>query len=128
MRPVSRLQSEIQINTNRFTDPRNNDEVAFNVQIYRALTTYQFTNRFLFRNIAEYNSLDQTIDLNFLFTYRINAGTVFYIGYDDHYQQADLIEGDDLDGDDEYDQLFFTSQQKQTNRAIFLKFQYLFRL
>ena len=127
LRPISRLQSEIRISTNRFTDPRNNDEVAFDVKIFRALTTYQFTNRFLFRNITEYNTHDETVDLNFLFTYRINAGTVFYIGYDDHYQQADLIEGDDLDGDDEADQLFFTTERRQTNRAVFLKFQYLFR-
>ena len=127
LRPISRLQSEIRISTNRFTDPRNNDEVAFDVKIFRALTTYQFTNRFLFRNIAEYNTHDETVDLNFLFTYRINAGTVFYIGYDDHYQQADFIEGDDLDGDDEADQLFFTTERRQTNRAVFLKFQYLFR-
>ena len=52
---------------------------------------------------------------------------VFYVGYDDHYQQADLIEGEDLDGDDESDQLFFTTERRQTNRAVFLKFQYLFR-
>ena len=63
----------------------------FDVQIYRALTTYQFSNRLLFRNISEYNTLDGTLDLNFLLTYRVNAGTVFYAGYDDHYQQADLI-------------------------------------
>lgn len=127
LRPISRLRSEIRINTTRFTDPRDNDAVAFDVNIFRALTTYQFTNRFLFRNITEYNTLDETVDLNFLFTYRINAGTVFYVGYDDHYQQADLIEGEDLDGDDESDQLFFTTERRQTNRAVFLKFQYLFR-
>ena len=127
LRPISRLQSEIRINTTRFTEPRNDHAVAFHVKIFRALTTYQFTNRFLFRNISEYNTFDETVDLNFLFTYRINAGTVFYIGYDDHYQQGDLIEGSDLNTDGTADQLFFTSARRQTNRAAFLKIQYLFR-
>ena len=54
------------------------------VSCFRALSTYQFTERFLFRNISEYNTFDKTLGLNFLFTYRVNAGTVFYIGYDDH--------------------------------------------
>jgi len=126
VRPVSRLQSQINIDTRRFTDPRNNNKEIFNVKIWRALTTYQFTNRFLFRNISEYNTLDKILDLNVLFTYRVNAGTVFYIGYDDHHQQADLIEGI-LDGDNESNQFFFTSERQRTNRAIFLKFQYLFR-
>ena len=126
LRPISRLQSQININTSRFTDPRNNDEEVFDVKIIRALTTYQFTDRFLFRNISEYNTFDKALGLNFLFTYRVNAGTVFYIGYDDHHQQADLIEGD-LDGDDLADQLFQTTELRRTNRAVFLKFQYLFR-
>ena len=125
LRPFSRLQSEINIDTNRFSDPLNDKDI-FNVKIFRALTTYQFTQRFVFRNISEYNSLDETVDLNFLFIYRVNAGTVFYVGYDDHYQQADLIESD-FDVDDIGSRLFFTTDLRRTNRAVFLKFQYLFR-
>ena len=58
--------------------------------------------------------------------YRINAGAVFYLGYDDHYQQADLIEGD-RDGDGIDDQLFLSDELRRTNRAIFVKLQYLLR-
>ena len=58
--------------------------------------------------------------------YRINAGAVFYLGYDDHYQQADLIEGD-RDGDGIDDQLFLSDELRRTNRAIFVKPQYLLR-
>ena len=50
----------------------------FDVKIFRALTTYQFTDRFLLRNITEYNTFDKTLGLNFLVTYRVNSGTVFY--------------------------------------------------
>ena len=96
----------------------------FDVKILRTLNTYQFTDRLLFRNIAEYNSFDRKINLNVLFTYRVNAGTVFYIG-DDRYQQADRIERD-TNGDG-LDDRFFFSTDLSTNPAIFTKLQYLFR-
>ena len=98
----------------------------FDVKIFRALSTYQFTERLLFRNISEYNTFDKTLGLNLLVTYRVNAGTVFYVGFDDHHQQADLIERD-RDGDGIPDRLFHTTERQRTNRAVFLKFQYLFR-
>ena len=56
----------------------------------------------------------------------MNAGTVLYVGYDDHYRQADLIEGD-INGDDIDEQLFFENDLRRTNRALFAKVQYLFR-
>jgi hypothetical protein len=117
LRFVSRLRSEIQLTTNRFTDPRNNDALVFDVKIARAFTTYQFTDRLLLRNITEYNSFNETFGMNFLVTYRINAGTVFHVGYDDRYRQGDRInEG-----------VFPTTAMQRTNRAIFTKLQYLFR-
>ena len=127
LRPIPRLRSEIRINTSRFTDTRNDaDALVFDVKIFRALTTYQFTDRFLFRNITEYNSFDKTVGLNFLLTYRVNSGTAFYIGYDDRYQQGDRIDGD-LDGDGIAERLFQSTDLQRTNKAIFMKFQYLFR-
>ena len=126
LRPLSRLQSDVQINTRRFTDTYGGSGQVFDVKIYRALSTFQFTERFLIRNIAEYDTWEKTLALNLLFTYRVNAGTVFYAGYDDHYQQADLIERD-RDGDGIADYLFTTTDRRRTNRAVFLKLQYLFR-
>ena len=61
-----------------------------------------------------------------LATFRINAGTVFFLGYDDHYQQADFIVGDG-DGDGFEEQLFYRGELQRTNRAIFVKLQYLLR-
>jgi len=118
LRPASRFQSRINIGTSRLVDPRNADELVFDVKIYRVLTTYQMTDRLLFRNIAEYNTYQRTVGLNVLGTYRVNAGTVFYIGYDDHYQQGNL-----------YDDELFPEELtlRQTNRAFFTKLQYLFR-
>lgn len=129
-RPASRLNSEIRVTTSRFTDPhrsfieglndgeRAEDGEIFDVKIFRTLTTYQFTDRLLFRNIAEVNTFDETLGLNFLMTYRVNSGTAFYVGYDDHYRQRAQFD----------EQVNLTaSGYQQTNRAIFTKFQYLFR-
>ena len=127
-RPVSRFQTQVNLNTSRLVDPRNDDALVFDVTIVRALSTYQFTDRLALRNIAEFNTLQRTTGLNMLVSYRVNAGTVFYIGYDDRYRQADRIIGDDLDGDGIDDYLFpSVTTLQRTNRAFFTKFQYLFR-
>jgi hypothetical protein len=125
LKPHSRLQTNINLNGSRLTDPRDNSEV-FDVKILRARTDVQFSNRLALRNIVEFNSLDETFDFNVLLNYRINAGTVFYVGYDDHYRQEDLIFGD-RDGDGVDDQLFTSDSFRQTNRAVFVKLQYLLR-
>ena len=126
LRPLSRLRSQINITTSRFTDPRNGDRKVFSVEIFRVLTTYQFTDRLLFRNISEYNTFDKALGLNFLFTYRVNAGTAFYVGYEDRYQQADLIE-EGTDFSSVADRLFRSDRFTRTNQAVFMKLQYLFR-
>ena len=132
VRPVSRFQSQINLNTSRLIDPRVDpsvgDPLVFDVTIVRALSTYQFTDRLAYRNIVEFNTLQRTAGLNMLVSYRVNSGTVFYIGYDDRYRQADRILGEDFDGDGISDYLFpsITTMQR-TNRAFFTKFQYLFR-
>jgi hypothetical protein len=116
LRPISRLQSLITADTSRFTDLRSGTEV-FNIQILRATTTYQFTDRLLVRNILESDSFDRKFGGNLLVTYRVNAGTVFFIGYDDRYRQGDRIDS----------HVFPGTRYERTNRAIFSKLQYLFR-
>ncbi len=117
LRPVPQLVSRLSVDTTRFTDPRLGNAEVFNVRIFRGLTTYQFTSRLLVRNITEYNTFNKTLAVNALATYRINAGTVFFVGYDDHYQQGDRID----------ENSFPTTKLQRTNRAIFTKLQYLFR-
>ena len=120
LQPVSRFQANLNVSSSRLVDPRTFDEV-FNVKIFRAFSTFQFTERLLLRNIMEYNTFDRTLGANLLLTYRVNSGTVFFIGYDDRYQQSDLI----LDDND--DPLYFTTDFERTNRAFFMKMSYLFR-
>ena len=116
LRPFSRLQSNISANLSRLVDPRTDAEV-FDVKIFRTETTYQFTERLLLRNIMEYNTFDRRLDANLLVTYRVNSGTVFFVGYDDHYEQGNRIDP----------VLFPTNEFRQTKRAFFTKFSYLFR-
>jgi hypothetical protein len=104
------------MNTTRFTDLRTDAQV-FDVKIFYAQTTYQFADRLLVRNILEHNTLSKTVGVNVLGTYRVNAGTVFFIGYDDRYRHSHLIRPT----------LFADDQYRRTNRAFFTKLQYLFR-
>ena len=119
-RPVSRFQMNLNVSTSRLVDPSTLEEV-FDVKIFRNFATFQFTDRLLFRNILEFNTFDRTLGANFLLTYRVNSGTVFYVGYDDRYQQGHLLFNDDDDP------LYFTTDFQRTNRAFFMKMSYLFR-
>jgi hypothetical protein len=90
------------------------------VKIVRSTTTYQFTPRLLIRNIFELNTgqgSNHTTFENILVTYRVNSGTVFYVGYDDRYRQGNALNST----------VFQDPAYQRTNRAVFTKIQYLFR-
>jgi hypothetical protein len=120
LRPFARLQSLVTADSSRLTDTRSGNLEVFNIQIIRALTTYQLSERLLVRNISQFNTFSDRLDVNLLFTYRVNAGTVFFFGYDDHYQQREQFE-------QRGDELLLSKALQQTNYAIFTKLQFLFR-
>ena len=115
-RPVPRFQSDFSVAASRFRDALQHRQ-EFDVKILRSLSTYQFTERLLVRNITEHNTLDKTFGQNLLLTYRVNAGTVFYLGFDTRYRHGDQINAT----------LFPQDTYMRTNRAVFTKLQYLFR-
>ncbi len=118
-RPYSRLQSVLKLDGNKFRDPVNHAQ-EFNVKIMRSTTTYQFTDRLLIRNITELNSglgSNHTLFENILLTYRVNSGTVFFLGYDDRYKDGTAVNS----------AIFSDPTYQRTNRAFFTKIQYLFR-
>lgn len=117
LKPYSRLQSEINLTTSSFRNVTT-DTSEFAIKIYRLLTTYQFTERLLLRNIVDYNNYDRTLGGNLLLTYRVNSGTALYVGYDDRYRSAYKISSTLYPGDEDY---------TRTSRAIFAKLQILFR-
>ena len=116
LRPTSRLRAELRAIFSRFVDPASDAEI-FDVQIYRWRATYQFTDRLLVPHILEHNTLSGTLGNNLLLTYRINAGTVAFLGYEDRYQQGFQI-----------DEGFFPATHlERTNRAFFTKISHFFR-
>jgi hypothetical protein len=117
LRPFSRLQSELTLTTSSFTNVQTSAS-EFAIRIYRMLTTYQFTRRLLVRNIVDYNTYDRTLGGNLLLTYRVNAGTALYVGYDDRLRAAYTFNSTLYPGDTDY---------TRTSRAIFAKLQVLFR-
>ena len=121
IRPAPRFTSQLNLVTSRFFDVRaGRDREVFNVRVLRALSTFTFTDRLLLRNITEFDSFRGTRGTNLLLTYRINALTVFYFGYDDHFRQEDAI--------DVHDPRYFEPTAfRRTNRALFTKLRVLFR-
>jgi hypothetical protein len=115
-RPTPRFETGLTANVTRLVDPRERAEV-FDVRLYRARTTYQFTPRLLVRNILEYDSWEDTLGVNLLLTYRINAGTVVFLGVDDRLQEGTNINRD----------FFDTHALTRTRRAFFFKVSYHFR-
>ena len=114
--PTSRLNSRFDLDTARFSD-MHTGELVFDVKILRAFTTYQFTDRLLVRNILEHNTGNGKVGINLLFTYRVNAGTAFYVGYDDRLQEGIYLDRE----------RFYNRDLQRQQRAFFTKLQYLFR-
>jgi TolB-like protein len=114
--PTSRLNSRFSLDTARFSD-MHTGALVFDVKILRAFTTYQFTDRLLVRNILEHNTGNGKVGINLLFTYRVNAGTAFYIGYDDRLQEGIYLDRE----------RFYNRDLQRQQRAFFTKLQYLFR-
>ena len=114
--PTSRLNTQFRLDTARFSDMDTGD-LVFDVKILRTFTTYQFTDRLLVRNILEHNTGNGKVGINLLFTYRVNAGTAFYIGYDDRLQEGIFLDRE----------RFYNHDLQRQRRAFFTKLQYLFR-
>ena len=116
LRPTSRLSTQFSLDTARFTDARTG-ALEFDVKLLRTYTTYQFTDRLLVRNILEHDTGNGKVGVNLLVTYRVNAGTVFYAGFDDRLQQGIYLDREQFDNRD----------LQRHQRAFFTKLQYLFR-
>ena len=116
VQPTSRLRTELRTVFSSFVNPDGGAEI-YDVKILRGRTTYQFTDRLLLRHILEHNTWDLTVGNNLLMTYRINAGTVLFLGYDDRFRDGMKIDS----------VLFPMMALQRTNRAFFGKVSYLFR-
>ncbi|MDF1545564.1 MAG: DUF5916 domain-containing protein [bacterium] len=87
-------------------------------QIFRSRLDYQFTRELFLRFVLQYNTFDDEVDIEPLLTYRVNPFTVFYLGMTGRYQKFDHLDYSGLND----------SAWKLSDRQIFAKFQYLFRV
>jgi hypothetical protein len=114
IRPTQRMSLQPQISYSRLTDLETGDEF-FSGYIARMRTNYQFTRRFFARTIVQYNDFAQRLEVDPLFTYRINPYTAVWVGstHDlDTYQRSNDPTQDFL---------------RQSTRQFFFKVQYLVR-
>ena len=116
VRPTARLSAQLSLDTARFTNIGTGAR-EFDVKLLRTYTTYQFTDRLLVRNILEHDTGNGKVGVNLLVTYRVNAGTAFYVGFDDRLQQGIYLDREQFDNRD----------LQRHQRAFFTKLQYLFR-
>ena len=83
----------------------------FDGYILRNRAVYQFTSRLFLRLITQYNSFNNTLEVDPLISYKINPFTVFYVG-----SAHDITDFDEPHG------------WAKTDRQFFVKFQYFVRL
>ncbi len=109
-KPVEQFLIEPEIDYSQMIHPLN-DTTIYAGYVFRTRLTYQFTKRFFIRIFFQYNDFNKNFDADPLFTYRINAFSVIYLGATHNYHNFDS-----------------PVNYKQTSRQYFLKFRYLFQI
>jgi len=77
--PTSTLNIALSYARARLTD-FGNDELFYEGYILRSVLGVQFTQEAFFRAIVQYNSFDRTFSVYPLFSYKLNAFSMFYAG------------------------------------------------
>ncbi len=115
VKPTARLSFQPNLTFSRLTDDGTGEEV-FSGYILRNRTNYQFTRRLFLRIVTQYNDFSKRLEVDPLLTYKVNPFTAVYVGSTHDY----LNFRDRTDG-------AFTGFYP-TQRQIFFKLQYLFRM
>jgi hypothetical protein len=99
-------------------DRASTDERVYTVHILNTKTIFQFTSHFFVRGIAQFDSSRSTVLTDFLASYELRPGTVFYAGYGSLVEQRDYLNDQWVTGAGRY---------QTVRRGIFLKASYLYR-
>lgn len=108
-KPSSRLQLRFDFNKNTFRKKRGG-ELVYDYNILRQKSTYQITKEISLRTILDYNHYYKKIYGSFLLSYILRPGSVIFLGYDDNYSKDEL------------------GSYARTNRSVFVKFSYWWRI
>jgi hypothetical protein len=95
---------------------KQSKDTFYSGYILRSRMDYQFTRKLMTRVIAQYNEFSGRLELDPLVTYRVSPFTVFHFGSSHRYEDFPAAR-------DGQPMVF-----QQTNRQIFFKLQYLFRM
>jgi hypothetical protein len=99
-------------------DRESTGERIYTVRIINTKTAYQFTSRFFLRAIVQFDSSQHQVLTDFLSSYELHPGTVFYAGYGTLIEQRDFRDDQWLTGSGSY---------RTVRRGLFLKASYLYR-
>jgi hypothetical protein len=114
LRPTQRLRLRPLFSFSRLRDLET-EEDFFNGYIVRLRADYQFTRKFFFRLVGQYNQFSDRLEVDPLLTYRINPFSAFFIG-----STHDVVSFPGSAPDQ-------PRILQQTSRQVFFKFQYQFR-
>jgi Domain of unknown function (DUF5916)/Carbohydrate family 9 binding domain-like len=115
--PSGRLSESLDFQRVAF-DRESTGERVYTIHILNSKTTYQFTNHFFLRAIAQFDSSRSQVLTDFLSSYELRPGTVFYAGYGSLIEQRDFRNDAWITGAGRY---------QTTRRGLFLKASYLYR-
>ena len=117
LQPSGRFSESIDFVRVAFDRESTGDRV-YTVHILNTKTAYQFTSHFFLRAIAQYDSSQSRVLTDFLASYELRPGTVFFAGYGSLIEQRDFRDDRWVTG---------TGRYETTRRGIFLKASYLKR-
>jgi hypothetical protein len=83
LRPMTNLRIFYSFRNDTFWRERRGERV-YKINILSQRVTYQLSRHLSLRVITDYNDYDGDLYNSFLFSYRLNPGTVFYLGMDDN--------------------------------------------
>jgi len=109
LKPTDKLSMTLDYSRSRLVDTTQNN-LLFDGYISRLSTIYQFNDRIFIRLISQYDQFNKVIEIDPLFSYKLNPFTIFYAG-----STASLTNYGDPFG------------IRQTGRQFFVKLQYLWR-
>jgi hypothetical protein len=115
--PNGQLSESVDFERVAFDRASTGDRV-YTVHILNTKTTYQFTTHFFLRAIAQFDSSKHQVLTDFLSSYELRPGTVFYAGYGSLIEQRDYRDNAWITG---------TGSYQTVQRGLFFKASYLHR-
>jgi hypothetical protein len=115
--PSGRFSESVDVERVVF-DRESDGERVYTVHILNTKTAYQFTSHFFLRAIAQFDSSRYQTLTDFLASYELHPGTVFYAGYGSLIEQREFRNDQWITGAGRY---------QTSRRGLFLKASYLRR-